>query len=69
MSFLIDPPWLYANGRAYARLSPERAQGPAAAAAGAAKVCLTAYGPAASASNSVNQTEPVGGRPGRWWVV
>ena len=23
MSFLIDPPWLYATGRAYARLMPE----------------------------------------------
>ncbi len=30
MSFLIDPPWLYANGRLTARL-PERAQGPVAA--------------------------------------
>ena len=34
MSFLIDPPWLYANGRAYAALAPERAQGRTAAAAG-----------------------------------
>jgi hypothetical protein len=24
MSFLIDPPWLYATGRAYGRLLPER---------------------------------------------
>src|ERR1700685_2311533 len=24
MSFLIDPPWLYATGRAYGRLMPER---------------------------------------------
>ena len=23
MSFLIDPPWLYANGRAYGRLTRE----------------------------------------------
>ncbi len=23
MSFLIDPPWLYATGRAYGRLMPE----------------------------------------------
>ena len=22
MSFLIDPPWLYANGRAYAKIAP-----------------------------------------------
>ena len=36
MSFLIDPPWLYANGRAYAALAPERAQGRTAAAAGVA---------------------------------
>ena len=36
MSFLIDPPWLYANGRAYAALAPERAQGRTAALAGAA---------------------------------
>lgn len=36
MSFLIDPPWLYANGRAYAALAPERAQGTTAAAVGAA---------------------------------
>ena len=38
MSFLIDPPWLYANGRAYAKLAPERAQGRAAAAAGVATI-------------------------------
>lgn len=38
MSFLIDPPWLYANGEAYARLAPERAQGTAARVLGAATV-------------------------------
>jgi hypothetical protein len=38
MSFLIDPPWLYANGEAYARLAPEEAQGGAAAAVGAATI-------------------------------
>ena len=27
MSFLVDPPWLFANGEAYARLAPESAQG------------------------------------------
>jgi hypothetical protein len=40
VSFLIDPPWLYANGRAYAALAPERAQGRAAAAAGAATMAV-----------------------------
>ena len=38
MSFLIDPPWLYANGRAYAALAPERARGRTATALGAATV-------------------------------
>ena len=32
MSFLIDPPWLYANGRVLGEKVPERAQGPLAAA-------------------------------------
>jgi hypothetical protein len=38
VSFLTDPPWLYANGQAYARLAPESAQGGAAKVAGAATV-------------------------------
>jgi hypothetical protein len=38
VSFLIDPPWLYANGEAYARLAPEWAQGGRARALGAATV-------------------------------
>jgi hypothetical protein len=40
VSFLIDPPWLYANGRAYARVAPERAQGGIAAGLGAATVAV-----------------------------
>ena len=40
MSFLIDPPWLYANGRAYAALAPERAQGRTAAVAGASTMAV-----------------------------
>ena len=40
MSFLIDPPWLYANGRAYAALAPERAQGRTAVVAGAATMAV-----------------------------
>ena len=38
VSFLTDPPWLYANGRAYARLAPESAQGGRAKAAGVATI-------------------------------
>lgn len=41
MSFLVDPPWLFANGRVYARLAPEEAQGGIAKAAGAA--CLAVF--------------------------
>lgn len=38
MSFLIDPPWLYANGEAYARLAPDSAQGTAARVLGVATI-------------------------------
>jgi hypothetical protein len=41
VSFLVDPPLLYANGLAYARLAPEEAQGGVARAAGAA--CLATF--------------------------
>ena len=40
MSFLIDPPWLYTNGEAYARLAPDSAQGKAARAAGLATIAV-----------------------------
>jgi hypothetical protein len=40
VSFLTDPSLLYANGRAYAHLAPESAQGGAAKAAGAATLAL-----------------------------
>ena len=38
MSFLIDPPWLYANGHAYARLAPEPSRPTTARALGAATI-------------------------------
>jgi hypothetical protein len=40
VSFLIDPPWLYTNGQAYARLAPDAAQGKTAARAGVATVAV-----------------------------
>ena len=40
MSFLIDAPWLYTNGQAYARLAPESAQGTAARALGLGTVAV-----------------------------
>lgn len=38
MSFLIDPPWLYATGELYGRKAPEALHGPAAKALGAATI-------------------------------
>jgi hypothetical protein len=40
MSFLVDPPLLFASGESYARLAPEEAQGGAAVVAGAACLAL-----------------------------
>jgi hypothetical protein len=40
VSFLIDPPWLFANGEAYARVAPDSAQGPAAKILGTGTVAL-----------------------------
>jgi len=40
MSFLIDPPWLYANGRAYAALAPKEAHGRTATALGTATMAV-----------------------------
>jgi hypothetical protein len=40
MSFLIDPPWLYATGRLYGRAAPESLQGERAAALGAATMAV-----------------------------
>jgi len=72
VSFLLDTPWLYANGRAYARLAPEEAQGGIATAAGAA--CLAAFW-AGGASLYLNApwTKPLWpllpGRDGRDFMV
>jgi hypothetical protein len=72
MSFLIDPPWLYANGRAYARLAPEAAQGRTAAAAGAATIAAFW---AVSVSLYLNRrwTHPIArawrARTGRDWML
>ena len=72
MSFLVDPPWLYANGLAYARLAPEEAQGGIARAAGAA--CLAVFwGAGASLYLNAPYTRPLWpllpGRDGRDFMV
>jgi hypothetical protein len=41
MSFLIDPPWLYATGRAYGALMPERTPRARAVSKATAGVFLT----------------------------
>lgn len=72
MSFLIDPPWLYANGAAYGRLAPEPAQGWAATALGAAIATLFL---ATSVSLYLNRAwtrgiwEACGASDGRDWML
>ena len=72
MSFLIDPPWLYANGRAYGQLAPERARGRPAAALGAGTIGLFWLG---SVSLYLNRrwTAPLaracGAEDGRDWML
>lgn len=72
MSFLIDPPWLYANGEAYARLAPESAQGRKAAAAGALTLAVF-YGVSVSLYLNLPWTRPlwrfIPGRDGRDWMI
>ena len=72
MSFLIDPPWLYANGRAYAALAPERAQGRTAAAAGAATMAVF-WGVSISLYLNRPWTRPIWkacrARDGRDWML
>jgi membrane-associated phospholipid phosphatase len=73
MSFLIDPPWLYANGRAYARLAPERArQGRIAAAAGAATIA-TFWAVSISLYLNRSWTDPIAracsAETGRDWML
>ena len=58
MSFLVDVPWLFAGGEAYARLAPESAQGPRARLAGAAT--LAAFlGVGVSLYSNARFTRPV----------
>ena len=68
MSFLVDPPILFADGEAYARLMPESAQGGAAKATGAATVAaFVAYGAGAYLNQPWTKPlwEPLGAKSGR----
>ena len=72
MSFLIDPPALYAGGAAYARLAPDSAQGELARTLGAATIGVFW---AVSVSLYLNRawSEPIarlcGASSGRDWML
>jgi hypothetical protein len=68
MSFLVDPPTLFADGEAYGRLMPESAQGGAARAIGGATVAaFMAYGAGAYLNEPWTKWlwEPLGAKSGR----
>jgi hypothetical protein len=70
MSFLIDPPWLYATGRAYGRLMPEHTPAARAVHTATASVFL-----ATSISLYLNRPwtrsiwEACGAEDGRDWML
>jgi hypothetical protein len=72
MSFLIDPPWLYATGRLYGAAAPERAQGGRAAALGAATMAVF-WGTSVSLYLDKGWTRPIWracrARSGRDWML
>jgi len=67
MSFLIDPPWLYANGRALARLEPRTA------AAAAATTMAAFWGVSISLYLNKRWTRPIAracrAESGRDWML
>ena len=72
MSFLIDPPWLYATGRAYGATAPEHLQGRNAAALGAATMAGF-WGTSVSLYLDKRWTAPIWracrARSGRDWML
>ena len=72
MSFLIDPPWLYATGRLYGQAAPERLQGRTAAALGAATMAGF-WGTSISLYLDRGWTKPIWracrARSGRDWML
>jgi hypothetical protein len=72
VSFLLDPPLLYASGAAYGRLVPEPAQGGFAAAAAAATLAVF-VGTSASMYLNLGWTRPLArvfrARSGRDWML
>lgn len=73
MSFLVDPPWLFANGEAYARLAPQAAQRGRPRATAAAATLAAFLGVGVSLYSNARFTRPVWpllpGRDGRDFMV
>ena len=72
MSFLIDPPWLYATGRLYGAKAPESAQGTTAAALGTTTMAIF-WGTSISLYLDKRWTAPIWkacrARSGRDWML
>ena len=72
MSFLIDPPWLYATGRLYGAKAPDSAQGAAATALGTATMAVF-WGTSVSLYLDRRWTAPIWkacrARSGRDWML
>ena len=72
MSFLIDPPWLYATGRLYGAKAPESAQGATATALGTATMAVF-WGTSISLYLDRRWTAPIWkacrARSGRDWML
>ena len=73
MSFLIDPPWLYANGRAYAQLAPERAQSRGTVTAAGAATIAGFWAVSISLYRNKRWTDPIAracrAESGRDWML
>ena len=73
MSFLIDPAWLYANGRAYAALVPEEQRTPAKDAAVCSAPMAGFWGVSVGLYLEQGWTKPVWklcrARSGRDWML
>ena len=73
MSFLIDPPWLYASGRAYAAATADRPDSPARDVAVAAATMAVFWGVSVSLYAEKGWTRPIWracrAESGRDWML
>jgi hypothetical protein len=73
VSFLIDPPWLYASGRAYAHLTADEPDRPARDAAVAAATMAVFWGVSVSLYRNARWAHPIArlcrAESGRDWML